>query len=231
MSLVKNMHYSIQQLSKSEKHLKERQRLEKVLREVIRNAIEHFNGNGWSCSDLIEVFNIIKDLSDVKWEEIEYRKTWFEYADSAIEILEGDYAEWHEYYDFMGFVTLTRIVVGYAPRFLADDNVKQKWEDVIETFERRGEEESLTDVCDPDAKLAEELYESYDNSKRMFERLATMVESEDRNAKFMKISNNFDISMEDVSTYISPEPDYDRDDNLYYDSSDDYSLEQIFRDL
>ena len=231
ITLINDMFDSIQQLSKSKKHYKEKQLLESVLKEVIVKAIKHFNEKGWPSRELITMFEIIKIYPDIQVENIRYEEVWLRCADSVMEILESDYIEWNSYMDFNVFVSLTRIIIDYNPHFFDDENVKHKWKDVIETFLRRGEEESLTYICDLEPKIAEDLYDSCDNSKRIFKKLSSMVTSEKLNAKFVEISENFNTLMEDVAEYLPPEPDYDREDDLFYNHSDGYSIEQIFKDL
>ncbi len=233
ISLINNIIDTLQQLSKSKKHNKKKQLLENVFKEVVLKAIKHFNEKGWSSSELIVVFKIIKNYPDIKLSYIKYKEVWFQYADSVMEILESDYAEWNSYMDIDVFGSLTRNIIDYNPPFFDDEKVKHKWKDVIETFLRRGEDESLTCICDPEPQIAEELYDSYDNSKRTFENFSTMVSSEKQNEKFMEISENFNTLMEDVADYLPPEPDYDRlrDDDLFFNHSDGYSVEQIFTDL
>jgi len=234
ITLINNMFDSIQQLSKSKKHNKEKQLLENVLKEVVLKAIKHFNEKGWQSKELIVVFKIIKNYPDIQLANIKYKEGWFQNADSVMEILENDYTEWHSYTDINDFVSLTKIIIDYNPNLFDNEKVNQKWKDVVETFQRRGGEESLTYICDPETNLAEKLYDSYDSSKRIFEELANMVINEKQNAKFIKIRKNFNALIEYIVEYIPPEPDdYDRygEDDLFYNHSDEYSLEKIFKDL
>jgi len=230
ITLINNMFDSIQQLSKSKKNQKEKKLLEIVLKESIVTFIKRFNKKGWSSRELSGVLKIVETHPEIQLAYIKYKEVWFQYADSVMEILESDYTEW-SYMDINVFDSLTRLIIDYNPHFFDDEKVKHKLKDVIETFLRRGEEESLTSICAPEPQMAEELYDSYDNSRRIFEKLSSMVTSEKQNAKFIEISENFNILMEDIAEYLPPEPDYDRDDDLFYNHSNVYSIEQIFRDL
>lgn len=232
MSLINNIFDSIQQLSKSKKHHKEKRLLENVLKKVVLKAIKQFNEKGWPSRELIVVSKIIKNYPNIQLANIKYKEAWFQHADSVMEILESDYTEWHSYTDINDFVSLTKIIIDYNPKFFDNEKLNQKWKDVVETFQRRGGEESLTYTCDPESQMAEELYDSYDNSRRTFEKFSNMVSSEKQNAKFMEISENFNALMEEIAEYLPQEPDYDRDDDLFYNHSDVYnSIEQIFKDL
>jgi hypothetical protein len=118
-----------------------------------------------------------------------------------------------------------------APHCFDDDEIRSKWQSFTETLLRRGEDESLTYVCDADPAIAEELYDSYDSAKRLFEEVSTMMESEEYNTQCIRISENFVTLMEEISEYLPQEPDYDRDDDLSYHRPDEYSVEEIFKDL
>lgn len=230
ISLVNNIFDSVQRLSKSGKHQKEKQLLEHVLKENVVNVIEHFNKKGWSDNGLLTMLNNIKYCSGITLPVIKYGDTWLKCADSAIEILEGDYSEWHEYADIDIFLSLTKAIIAYEPHFLGDEDIKNKWRDVVNIFLERGEEESLTEVCDPEPDLVEELYDSYNGSEGLFKELSTIVKNTEQHKKLVEISTNFSLLSRNIAQYLPPEPDYERDDDDFY-NSEDWSIEGIFRDL
>jgi hypothetical protein len=228
--LLNNISDSIQQLTKSTNHHKEKKLLEDVLREVVTNAIEQINDKSCSGRKLFAIFKIIKLYPDIQLPIIAYKRPWLEYADSAIELLEADYSEWHKWTNLSTFISLSKAIRNYDPHCF-DDDIQNKWQNFTNTLLRRGEDESSTYVCNIEAALAEELYGSYTESKELFEEASTMMENEEENTKCIRISENFDELRGSLSEYLPQEPDYERDDDFSYPHSDECSIEEIFKDL
>ncbi len=228
--LLNNISDSIQQLTKNTKYQKEQKLLKDVLMEVITNAVEQINNKSCSGRELLAIFKIIKLFPDIQLPIIAYKRTWLECADSAIELLEADYFEWHKYVVLNIFLSLSSAIVNYDPHCFDDEEIRNKWKRFTETLLRRGEDES-SNIHDDAPDLAEMLYDSYDSTKRLFEEASTMMESEEENEQCLRISENFVTLKEDISEYLPQEPDYDRDEDLSYHNLDEYSVEEIFKDL
>ena len=228
--LLNNISDSIQQLAKNTNYQKEQELLKDVLMEVVTIAIEQFKIKGGSTAELTAILKIIKLYPDIKLPVVAYKSHWLECADSAIEILEADYSEW-QLRDLNMFISLSKSIMNYDSNCFDDAKIQVKWQSFNETIIRRGEEESLTYVCDAEPALAEELYDNYDSTKRLFEEVSTMMESEEDNVQCIRISENFVTLMEDISEYLPREPDYERDEDLYYNHPSGYSVEEIFKDL
>lgn len=229
-TLLNNISDSIQQLNKSTMHPKEEKRLKDVLRELIINAIEEINSEGVSGTELLAILKIIKLYPDINLPVIAYKKSWLECADSAIELLKADYSEWHKGRDLETFISLTKSIMNYDSHCFDDVEIDKKWHSFTEIALRRGEDESSTYVCDV-STITEGLYYNYDSTKRLFEEVSTMVESEEYNTQCIRISDNFVTLMEEIFEYLPQEPDYDREDDLSYNGSDEDSVEEIFKDL
>jgi hypothetical protein len=228
--LLNNISDSIQQLTKSAKHHKEKELLKDVLREVTTNAIERVNSKGGSGKELLTILEIIKLYSNIQLPIVAYKRPWLKSTDSAIKLLEADYLEWHKCADLSIFISLSKDIMNYDPHCFDDVEIQNKWQSFIETLFIRGENESSY-IYDDDPALAEELYESYDSTKRLFEEVSNIIESEEESTKCKRISDNFEALREDISEYLPHEPDYDRDDDFSYHNPDEYSVEEIFKDL
>jgi hypothetical protein len=232
ISLLDNIFDSIQQMAKKTVYNKEKELLKDVLRELIINAIEEINSEGVSGTELLAILKIIKLNPDIKLPNIDYKKPWLEHADSAIELLEADYLEWHRYADagLETFVSLTKSIMNYDSHCFDNGEIRNKWQGFTETLLRRGEDE-FSNIHDDDPALAEMLYDNYDSTKRLFEEASTMMENEEESTKCIRISENFDELRESISEYLPQEPDYERDDDFSYPHPDDFSIEGIFKDL
>ncbi|MCK5607355.1 hypothetical protein KAR91_36060 [Candidatus Pacearchaeota archaeon] len=229
LTLIKNMFDSIQQLAKENKYRKKQQLLENVIKIIIIKAVDEFNAKNWSNAWLIAVLNIKVQL-DIETANVNYEEAWFIEADYVMELLEGEYIDW-DVSGFDEFIVLTDAIVGHNSCFLEDKNVKEKWEKVLNVFQQRGEEESSTSGFDVSTDEAEKLYDHSDSLNKLYERISIMMEQEKQNDKFIKISENFAVFMDEVSNFLPYEPDYDRDDDMLYDRSEDFSIDQVFEDL
>jgi len=228
--LLNNISDSIQQLTKSTKHHKEKELLGDLLREVTTNAIEQVKSKGGSGTELLTILKIIKLYPNIQLPIVAYKGPWLECADSAIELLEADYLEWHKCADLSILVSLSNAIMNYDPHCFDDEEIQNKWQSFTETLLSRGEHEPSY-IYDDDPALAEELYESYTTTKRLFEEVSTMMETEEDNVECIRIGEKFVALMEDISEYLPREPDYERDDDLSYHHPDEYGVEKIFKDL
>jgi len=231
--LLNNISDSIEQLGKRTEHCEEKKLLKDVLREVTTNAIEQVNSKGRSAKEFLSILKIIKLYPNIRFPIIEYKRPWLECADSAIELLEGDYLEWHKYADsdLETFISLSKAIMNYDLRCFDDEDIHNKWQSFTETLLRRSRDESSY-IYDDDPDLAEELYESYTSTKRLFEEVSTMMESEEDNTECIRIGEKFVVLMEDISEYLPHEPDYEKDEDFsYHNHRDEESIEKIFKDL
>ena len=228
--LLNNISYSMEQLAKSAKYHKETKLLKDALRGVTTNAIEQVNRKGGSGKEFLAILKAMGFNPDIQLPNAAYKKAWLKYADSAIELLEADYLGWHNHVDLSIFTALSRAIMNYDSQWFDDEEIQNKWQSFIETLLRRGEDESSY-IYDDDPSLAEELHESYDSTRRLYEEASTMMDSEEDNEHCIRISEKFVALMEDLSEYLPREPEYDREEDLSYHHTDEYSVEEIFKDL
>ncbi len=225
--LLNNISDSTEQIAKSGKHPEEEELLKDVLREVTTNAIEQVNTKGGSGKEFLAILKVIELHPDIQLPNVAYKTTWLKCADSAIALLETNYLEWHEYAEF---ISLSRAIRNYDPYCFDDKEIQNKWQILTETLLSRGEDESSY-LHDDDPAVAEDLYERYTNSKKLFEEVSTMMESDEANQRCIHISENFTALREEISEFLPHEPDYERDDDFSHSRPDECSVEAIFRDL
>ncbi|MCK4895051.1 MAG: hypothetical protein KAT07_13835, partial [Calditrichia bacterium] len=230
ITLASNMFDSIQQLAKDDKYSKKQQLLEDVLKEVIIKAVDDFNNKGWTSRWLIAVFKINEQLK-LALGNIQYEDEWFEGADSVMTSLGDECTEWNDDSDIDDFIKLTKAITVHTPAFFDKKEVEWKLENVLDTFQQRGEEESAEsiDYIPPDE--AEELCDSYDELRDLFEDISDFTLNEKLRGKLIKISKDFDFLMEEVTEYLPSEPDYHNEDDLLDSHSEECGINQIFEDL
>ncbi len=231
-SLLYNICDSVQQLAKDTKYHKEKELLKNILIEVTLNTIKKINANNSSSSDLSSTLKVIKLYPDItQLPTVAYKKTWLDYANSAIEILEDDYSKWHTFAGIDIFISLSNAIKSYDSHGFNDDNeIQLKWQNFIEVLFRRGREESSMSGYDIEPEAAEELHSSYIETKELFEEVSTMV-SEEESIECVCISENYDTLIDELCDVIPHEDEYDRNEDIYSSPSNEFSVESIFKDL
>ncbi len=229
-NLLNRIYDSVQQLSKTPNHYKDKAKLEILLKKSLITTIIHINDNGSMYNNHINIFRIVKQYSNEKLPPINYYEAWLSVADSAIGILNDDYKEWHKWGDIDHFISLTKVILEYDPTCFETNNMRDKWQEFIATLIKRGLEVSNYQMFEDDHEMVQELFECYDESSKLFKDISAMIESDDVKEQCKTISNNFNCLMDDISEYLPYEGDVGSDESrAYYDN--DFSVQSIFRDL